>query len=49
MFKSISFHIKQRQVKTEWGIGKREGEREREKWIKGVRERVLERIRNGVG
>jgi hypothetical protein len=42
LFKSISFYIKQRQVKTEWGIGKRERgrEREREKWVKGVRERI---------
>ncbi len=28
--------MKQRQVKTEWGIGKRKGERESEKQIKRV-------------
>ncbi len=30
------FYIKQRQVKMKWGTTKREGEREREKWIKGL-------------
>jgi hypothetical protein len=30
------FYIKQRRVKTEWGVGKSEGEREREEQIKGV-------------
>jgi hypothetical protein len=34
--KSISFYIKQRQVKTEWGVSRRE----REKQIKGVRDRA---------
>jgi hypothetical protein len=29
LLESISFDIKQRQVKTEWGIGKRGGERKR--------------------
>jgi hypothetical protein len=31
--KSKSFYIKWRQVKTEWGVSGREGEREREKRI----------------
>jgi len=38
--KSVSFYIKQRQVKTEWGVIGREEEREREKHIKGVRDRA---------
>ncbi len=33
----------------EWGVSKREGERDREKWIKGVGGRVQARIGNGVG
>jgi hypothetical protein len=37
--RSISFYIKWRHVKTEWGVSGREGERERKKWIKGVRGR----------
>jgi hypothetical protein len=49
LFKSISLHIKWRQVKMEWGIGKREGEREREKRLKGVGDRVYMGIGNGVG
>jgi hypothetical protein len=40
LFKSSSFYIKWRQEKRERGIGKREGEREREKWIKGVGDRA---------
>ncbi len=35
---SSFFYIKQRQVKTEWGVSRREGEREREKQIKGERD-----------
>jgi hypothetical protein len=31
--KSSSFYIKRRQVKREWGVSRREGEREREKQI----------------
>jgi hypothetical protein len=38
--KSISFYIKWRQVKTDWGVSGREGEREREKQIKEVRDRA---------
>ncbi len=34
--KSLPFFIKRRQVKMEWRTSKREGEREREKLIKGV-------------
>ncbi len=29
---------------TEWGVCGREGERERDKWIKGVRDGAKERI-----
>ncbi len=36
--KKISFYIKQRQEKTECGVSGREGEREREKRIKRVRD-----------
>jgi hypothetical protein len=36
-------YIKRRQVKTEWGVSRREGEREREKQIKGGRETELRR------
>ena len=35
---SSPFYIKWRQVKTEWGLSRREGEREREKQITGERE-----------
>jgi hypothetical protein len=38
--KSISFNIKWRQVKTDWGVRGREGEREREKQIKEKRDRA---------
>ncbi len=34
--KSVSFYIKLRQVKTEWGVSGREGESERDKQIKGA-------------
>jgi hypothetical protein len=40
VIKINSFYIKRRQVKMEWGVSKREGERDREKWIKGVGGRV---------
>jgi hypothetical protein len=33
-----SIYIKWQQVKIEWGVSGREGEREREERIKGVRE-----------
>jgi hypothetical protein len=36
MFESISFYIKRRQARTEWGVGKKDGEREREEQIKTV-------------
>jgi hypothetical protein len=36
--KSITFYIRRRQVNTEWGVNGREGEREKEKRIKGVRD-----------
>jgi hypothetical protein len=36
------FYIKQRLVKTEWEVSRRERDREREKHIKGVRDGVLE-------
>jgi hypothetical protein len=36
--KSISLYIKWRQVETERGVSRREGEREREKQIKGGRD-----------
>jgi hypothetical protein len=36
----MSFYIKWRQVKTEWGVSRREEEIEREKQIKGVRDRA---------
>jgi hypothetical protein len=36
--KSISLYIKWRQVGTERGVSRREGESEREKQIKGVRD-----------
>jgi hypothetical protein len=36
-------------VKTEWGEVEREGEREREEQIKGVRDGALERFGNRVG
>jgi hypothetical protein len=39
--------MKWQQVKTEWGVSRREGERQRER-IKGVREGAQER-KNGVG
>ncbi len=39
--KQISFlYIKQRQVKTEWGVSGRARKRDREKQIKGVRDRA---------
>jgi hypothetical protein len=41
--KSSSFYTKWRQVKTEWGVSRREGERERDKQIKGERETELMR------
>jgi hypothetical protein len=34
------FYIKWRQAKTEWGVSGREGEREREKRIKKVKDRA---------
>ncbi len=40
--------MKSQQVKTEWGVS-REREREREEWINGVRDRMLDRNGNGVG
>ncbi len=39
---SSSFYIKWRQVKTDWGVSGRDGEREREKWSKRERERERE-------
>jgi hypothetical protein len=35
--------------KTEWGVSRREGERETEEQIKGVRDGAKERLINGVG
>jgi hypothetical protein len=36
LFESISFYINLRQLKAEWGISRREGEREKER--NGLRE-----------
>jgi hypothetical protein len=43
------FYIKQRHVKTEWGVDGGERKIDREKQIKQVRDGALERIRNRVG
>jgi hypothetical protein len=43
------FYVKWRQIKTEWGISGREGEREREKRIKRVGDRVYVRIEYSMG
>jgi hypothetical protein len=40
--RSISFHIKWRHVKTEWGVSGREGEREKEVDQGSERQRVGE-------
>jgi hypothetical protein len=36
-------------VKVEWGVSRREGERECEEQIKGVRKGAEERTKNSVG
>jgi hypothetical protein len=37
----INFFLYQIETgKTEWGVSRREGEREREKWLKGERDGV---------
>ncbi len=41
-----SIYIKWQQVKVEWGVSGREGEREREEQIKGVREGACRREPN---
>jgi hypothetical protein len=41
--------VKLQQVRTEWGVRAERGERGREQWIDGVRDRVLVRNENGVG
>jgi hypothetical protein len=38
--KSISFYIKWRQAEMEWVVSGREGDRRREKRIRGVRDRA---------
>ncbi len=43
------FHIKQRQVKTEWGVDGGQRKRDRKKHIKRVRDGAWERIRNSMG
>ncbi len=40
--------MKWQEVKAEWGIRRRERERGREEWIKGVRDRAWERTNKGV-
>ncbi len=41
--------MKLQQVKTELGVREREGEREREQLISGVRDGAFDRNGNGVG
>jgi hypothetical protein len=42
--KSVYFYINRRQVDAEWGVSGREGDRGREKRIRGVRDGASERI-----
>jgi hypothetical protein len=47
--KSFCFYIKWRRVEMEWGVSGSDGERVREKQIKGEGDLALARIGNGVG